>query len=726
MLPFIFIYGSFFSCGKVKNYEYPQIEKESIVVDYHGTKITDPYRNMENLEDSSVVKWLHDQNNLTDSILGKINNGREKLIAIQKEYEKKRKISISRKISRENGKYFFLKQKPEENYSKLYYRLNFNAKDSLLFDPITYKSDSGNKYRINYISPDWDGNQIVISLSKKGEEISELMLINLLTKEKIYNITVNAAPMSLNGIDWLPDNSGFIYQHVPLFKNNDPSYFHNTTSVLYIINDKTQNKGLKKIFSKSTHPNVSIKAEDFPLVSCYNRTDPYLFGVVSGANPYEDTYYSNLKDITSTKVNWKLLFTKQEKIKRYLHKNDSLIYLTAKGASNFKICKTSITNPNFSNPITIVPEKRDQVITDFEFTKDGLFYVTLKNGVVAKLFHFGDGKETEIELPQVSGRIVINSSGLHSKYLKVITTGWANPIKKYLYTHSKNKFIPDDLLPNNIGDNFKDIKIKEIEVESHDGVMVPLSIIHNANIEMNGLNPTLIRGYGSYGLSMKPAFRSSILTWLKEGGIVVYAHVRGGSEKGNDWYEGGLKTTKPNTWKDVIACTEYLIEKGYTSPSKTVIMGSSAGGIMMGRAITERPDLFKAAIGDVPAMNMIRSEITTNGLNSVKEFGTVKDSIEFRALLEMDSYHQIKDNVNYPAVLIISGYKDSRVAAWSPGKFIARLQEANISNNPVLFSIDFESGHSVRGNKLKTYQKFADYYSFALWQTGHPDYQPKE
>ncbi|WP_025664084.1 prolyl oligopeptidase family serine peptidase [Aquimarina megaterium] len=721
LLLLIYIIISFSSCSEVTKYDYPLVDKKPMSFNYHGLEIIDEYINLENLEDSTVIRWLKKQDSLAKNVLQAISHGRDRLIDLQKQLDQKSEFKISRKIRRENGKYFFLKQSLEENYSKLYFRSNFNSnKDSLIFDPATYKNNS--KYKINYIRPDWDGNQVVVSLAKPDEEISELILINLLTKEKIYGITSNAAPASLEGIDWLPDNSGFIYQHAPNFKSSDPSYFHNTIATLYIIADAVN----KKLFSRITHPQLNLKPEDFPIVSYYDRTDPYLFGMIAGPSPYADTYSADIKELNNSKVKWKLLFTKQEKIKKYLHRKDSLIFLTAKESSNFKICKTSINDPNFSNPIIIIPEKKDQVITDFEYTKNGLFYTTLKNGVVARLFHFLDGKETEIELPQVSGRIVISSSGLNSKYLNVITTGWTNPIKKYLYDFNKDKFISDALVINTTTDSFESIKIKEIEIESHDGKMVPLSIIHNTDIEMNGLNSTLIRGYGSYGLSMKPAFRSSTITWLKEGGILVYAHVRGGSEKGNDWYEGGFKTTKSNTWKDVIACTEYLIEKGYTSPNKIAILGSSAGGIMMGRAITERPDLFKVAIGDVPSMNMIRSEIATNGLNSVKEFGTVKDSIEFKALLEMDSYHQIKNNINYPAVLIASGYKDSRVPIWSSGKFIARLQEATTSNNPIIFSVDFESGHSVRDNKLKTYQKYADYYAFALWQTGHPDYQPKE
>ncbi len=205
---------------------------------------------------------------------------------------------------------------------------------------------------------------------------------------------------------------------------------------------------------------------------------------------------------------------------------------------------------------------------------------------------------------------------------------------------------------------------------------------------------------------------------------MAIAHVRGGGEKGDPWRKAGYKTTKPNTWKDLIACTEYMIDQGYTSSKKTAVWGTSAGGIMAGRAMTDRPDLYKAMILYSPAMNMLRSEVQPNGPNSIKEFGTFEKPEEFKALLEMDSYHNIKEGTKYPATLIAAGAKDSRVVVWDPAKFAARLQAANTSDNPILFAVDFDSGHGAIGStKLKRYEQYANAFSFAFWQTGHPDYQ---
>ena len=208
---------------------------------------------------------------------------------------------------------------------------------------------------------------------------------------------------------------------------------------------------------------------------------------------------------------------------------------------------------------------------------------------------------------------------------------------------------------------------------------------------------------------------------------MVVPHVRGGGEKGDAWHKAGFKITKPNTWKDMIACTQYEIDHNYTSPQKTVLWGTSAGGIMAGRAMTDRPDLYAAVIMLSPALNMLRCEIQPNGLNSIKEFGTVQKEAQFKALLEMDSYHQLQKNTTYPAVLIKTGIKDGRVAAWDPAKFIAKLQAYTTSDKPILFDIDFDEGHGgANTSVMEEYIFYADVFAVAYWQTGHPDYQPGE
>jgi prolyl oligopeptidase len=197
-----------------------------------------------------------------------------------------------------------------------------------------------------------------------------------------------------------------------------------------------------------------------------------------------------------------------------------------------------------------------------------------------------------------------------------------------------------------------------------------------------------------------------------------------GGEKGEKWRLGGYKDTKPNTWRDLIDCTEYLIKEKYTSKDKVAIWGGSAGGITVGRAMTERPDLFKAVIAEVGLMNPLRDEITPNG--QPKEFGSVKDPKEFKALLQMDAYHHIKKGVKYPATLITGGINDQRVIVWEPVKFAAKLMADNASSNPILLKIDFEGGHGANIPITQRYADIGDIFAFAFWQLGHPDYQPKE
>src|SRR5206468_5714783 len=200
------------------------------------------------------------------------------------------------------------------------------------------------------------------------------------------------------------------------------------------------------------------------------------------------------------------------------------------------------------------------------------------------------------------------------------------------------------------------------------------------------------------------------------GGVIAHAHVRGGGEYGKEWHLAGRGATKPNTWNDFIACGEYLVNNGYTSPVKLAGQGGSAGGILIGRAITERPDLFGAALIDVGALDAMRFEFTMNGVPNIPEFGTVTRPDEFKALLEMSSYHHVKDGVKYPAVMLSHGLNDPRVEPWESAKMTARLQAATSSGKPVLFRIDYDAGHGIGSTKRQHQEQLADEWAFLLWQ----------
>ena len=263
-----------------------------------------------------------------------------------------------------------------------------------------------------------------------------------------------------------------------------------------------------------------------------------------------------------------------------------------------------------------------------------------------------------------------------------------------------------------------------MKVKARDGTLVPLSIVHKKGIKLDGTNPTILYGYGAYGISMTPFYRPTFLPWFNRGGVLAVAHVRGGGEYGEDWHKAGYKLTKANTWNDAITCAEWLVAHKYTSSPKLAIMGGSAGGIFVGRSITERPDLFGAAIDEVPVSDLVRMEFSSNGVPNIPEFGTVKEADGFKGLLEMSSYHHVKDGVKYPAVLLLTGFNDPRVDSWQAGKMAARLQAANASDKPILLRIDFDAGHGFGSTKKSQYEERADLLAFLLWQFGVKGFQP--
>lgn len=697
---------------------FPRTPMLSVTDTYHGVEVIDPYRNLENLQDSIVINWFKDQTSYSKGLVSKIKKRKaifDKLNIISNREE----FTSSRWRIKKDSSYFFLKRNKNEEIEKLYYSKSKNASHELIFDPTSYKKE----YIINYFKTSWDLSKIAISIGKKGEDLSDIIIYDLERGSLLNEVIKNACPIYTGGISWLKDNSGFIYQHIPNTNYQEEDYWLDTKSVVYELG--TNPVKLQEIFSRDHNPEIVIKREDFPQVILKSSKSNYLFGEISGVSSFNDTYYAELnKDTNLTKLAWKFLFKAREEIKQFYIHNDTLIYRTANDASNFKICRTPLHNPDFDNPEVLINEHKHTVIIDFVVKENKIFYTTMKNGVESKFFVFDAIKKSiqEIALPYNSGSSFVK---LTNNTVYVSIGGWTSPYKLYRFNDTNNTFVDVTLEAENVANEFSDFIVEEVEVSSHDGEKVPLSIIYKKGMAKDKMNRTMLLSYGAYGDSFSPYFSIPFLTWVSEGGIWAIPHVRGGGEKGNDWHMGGYKTTKPNTWKDLIACTEYLINEKFTSPKYITSFGASAAGIGVARAVTERPDLFTAAVLDAPSINLVRSEIQPNGLNSVKEFGTVKDSVEFRALLEMDAYHHIKKGKSYPAILVLTGMKDGAVVPWDPAKFVARMQNSSSSKKPVLLLADFEANHGGDGTKKKYHQNMADIFSFALWQTGHPDYQPK-
>ncbi|NCF16252.1 MAG: prolyl oligopeptidase family serine peptidase, partial [Gammaproteobacteria bacterium] len=334
-----------------------------------------------------------------------------------------------------------------------------------------------------------------------------------------------------------------------------------------------------------------------------------------------------------------------------------------------------------------------------------------------KVVRAAPGESMEVLSTPRAGAGYVSSVSPEIDGVVLYETSWIQGGVRYAYEPTAGTFTDTGMIPVGKFDNLEGFVAKEVLVTSHDGTQVPLSILHRADLKMDGSNPTIVYGYGSYGSSMSAFFSPTRLAWLERGGVFAVAHVRGGGEYGQEWHYAGRMANKPNTWLDLIASAEYLVDKGYTSPANMAPMGGSAGGILAGRAVTERPDLFGAVVMQVGMLDAVRAETTTNGVPNIKEFGTVTEEEGFRGLLAMSSYHHVRDGETYPAALLTHGYNDNRVNVWMSGKMAARLQAVNGEDGPpVLLRVEFDSGHGIGSTRDQLLSRVADIYSFLFWQ----------
>lgn len=697
--------------------------------DYFGTKIVDDYRNLEDLKDPATISWMKSQSDYTNSVLAAIPN-RSYYSDKRIEFDKRQGYFVYDLRITNNDRYFYLKRNVADGEAKVYYKNGAHGKEELLYDPENFISskksidDSKKSFVINLISPSWDGSKVAISLTQGGKELSEVIIMDV-DKKYVYPQTIiNTNPSNIGGIKWLDDNNGFFYVYYPDVDLQSKEFRKNTQSILYRIGENPGD--LHDVFSNLNNPDLKISKDEYPAVLTFNSNDQYYIGILVDAENFRKTFFIDKKDLLQGKKSWKPLYDKESKVSSIKLSGNDVYFLSGYNSPNYKLCKTNILTRAFKDPEILVPEKKDEVMKQYAITKDGIYYVTTKNGVEAKLYLYQNGKDSLIKLPYASGSVDLQVKGQSSSDIWVTCSGWANEEQRFKYDLSTNTFQPEDLAPVIEYPEFKDVIVEEISVKSYDGTEVPISLIYNKNLKKNGKNPLLIDCYGAFGQSAVPFFARSYLLWAAQGGVVAVAHVRGGGEKGVQWHMDGQKDKKPNTWKDLIACAEYVIDQKLTSSKKIAIWGASAGGIAIGRAITEKPELFKAAILESGVLNTIRFD--NNGIQktSMKEYGNPVVPLEFPALLEMDSYQHIKKGQKYPATLILAGINDPRVAPWQSAKFSAKLLASNTSGNPSLLNIDYKGGHGGDIPVVQRYANVSDIFAFAFWQLGHPDYQPKK
>ena len=693
------------------------------VQDVHwGTKVDDPYRFLEQVKDPAVVTWMRGQADAADAILNRLP-GRQSIFNTLKEKDAVGGTVVSSIHRTAGNRWFYLMRPQGQSQAKLVWRDGVRGEEKLLVDPELISKEKGKPHAVQSFYPSPDGKLLAYGMHSSGSEIGNLYVIDVATGKEVLPPIDR---IRFAGVSWRENGSGLFFSRLrPGYETMKSTERFADTGRYYL--DLKQPDPDHLIFNASMYPQLKLPSFATGGIAEVPGSDMAAMVVYFGVDRRLAMYVAKMDDVLSGKAQWREVFKQSDDVREVDIGHGHVYVRSALNAPRFKVLKLKVPELNLSQAETLVPETQG-VLRSISVAKDAL-YVTRREGVNTALLRIpanmsaGSNDVQKLTLP-LEGNVNVIGSPDHSE-LVVAISSWTQALRRYVYAPSTGQFERLLLAPPVEPVQKVDIVAREVMVPSHDGVKVPVSIIMRADAVLNGQNPTILYGYGAYGTTEEPGRSSGVITWVERGGIYAFAHVRGGGALGSQWHMAGHKTTKYNTWKDGIAAAEWLIANGYTSSSKLGIYGGSAGGVFVGRAITERPDLFAAAVPSVPVLDMVRSEQRANGVANIPEYGSVKVEAEFHALLRNSAYHAVKDGVPYPATMLMHGVNDSRVDVWQSLKFASRIADAQKGQQAVLLRLDYQAGHGSGSGADQAMQRTADLQSFMLWQMGEAGFQPQ-
>jgi prolyl oligopeptidase len=694
----------------------PVAPVRNVVDDYFGTKITDPYRWMEDMKSPEFQAWMKAQNEHTRVIIDSIP-GRQKLLENILDYDNARTSMVD--LAKYGGRYFYRKIEPNQDNFKLYIRDVKTGKERMLVDPDRFKSSNETgHYALDYIYPSWDGKYVAYGVSPGGSEDSILRIFDV---DAGHDLPEAIDRSQFASVSWLADNKSFIYTRLPPIKPSDPptAKYLDSRSLLHKLGESPDKD--VPVISRKDSPDIPIVASDIPVVATSPASPWLIASIVHGVQREFPVYVVKLSDFKGAKTQWKKVADDADEVTGFDVRGDDLYLLTHHQASRFKIVRVDVKNPDMANAKTILPAG-EPVLVQPRVAKDGLYVQELDGGIGRMVrIGFDGGTPEPVQLP-LDGSISEFFADPRQDGAIVQAQSWVRP-PMYLQVSEDRKVTDLNLIPKPTF-SYSQFDSVEVKAPAPDGTMIPLSIVFKRGLAKDGKRPTLLEGYGSYGITIDPSFVARDFPWLERGGVLAFAHVRGGGEYGEDWHNAGRKLTKQNTIGDMIACAEYLVKEKYTSPAYLAAEGGSAGGITVGGALTQRPELFAAMLDDVGDSDPLRMENSPGGPANIPEFGSVKTEEGFKGLYIMDAYVHVKDGTAYPAVMLTTGINDPRVDPWEAAKMTARLQAATSSGKPILLRVDYDAGHGFGSGKKQRSELLADELSFLLWQFGDPDFQP--
>ena len=697
MLPTFFVVRSQNSTGvtqqMIKTNNYPVARKGDQVDDYHGVKVADPYRWLEDLDSEETRKWVEEQNKLTFGYLAEIparTTIKERLTKLWN-FEK---YGVPFK---EGNRYFYTRNSGLQNQSVLYSVNSLEAQPQVLIDPNTLSADGTVALSGTAVSN--DGKFLAYSLSASGSDWQEWKVRDVGTGK---DLTDHLKWVKFSNASWTRDGSGFFYARYDEPKSDSL---------------KATNYFQKLYFHKIGSP----QSED---VLVYERPDQkdWLFdGSVSKDGNYLIITAFQGTDV-KTRVYYKDLRTNDGPVVKLLDDFDAsytfvgndgnrMWFLTDVGAPRGKIIEINTAQPERNNWKILVPESKEtlQAVT---VVNHKLIANYLKDAYTqVKIFDTTGKFIREVEFPTIGSAEGFGGEPDDRETFYSFTS-FTSPASIYRYDVETGK--STIFRQPKVDFNPANFETKQVFYSSKDGTKVPMFITYKKGLKLDGNNPTYLYGYGGFNISLTPAFSVGVLVWMEMGGVFAQPNLRGGGEYGEDWHQAGMKLKKQNVFDDFITAAEWLIANKYTSTPKLAISGGSNGGLLVGAALTQRPELFGAALPAVGVMDMLRFQKFTIGWAWVSDYGSSDNADEFKALYAYSPLHNIKPGTKYPPTLVTTADHDDRVWPGHSFKFAAALQAAQAGSAPVLIRIETKAGHGAGKPTSKIIEESADRYAFLV------------
>jgi len=663
----------------------------------HGQKVEDPYRWLEDAESEETKKWVDEQNKHTRFILDNLPSR----LKIGERLEELFSIGYIGSPQIHKHRYFYTKREGKQNQPVLYVREGIDGKEKVLIDPNTL--DKEGLVSLDWWYPSDDGKLLAYGLSREGTEQSTLYIMNAETGEKLSDVITRTRYTDLS---WKEDNTGFYYTRLPA-PGTVPQGEENYHRHIFYHVLGTDPEDDPKVFGEGRDMTEWLSIS-------FSPDNRYLLLSTAIGWDKSDVHFQELKSSPESirpdgfipvAVGKDALFSGQivgEFL--YLHTNYK--------ASNYRFLKVNLKAPAMENWKELIPEN-GSILQGVVAVGDWLVAHYMQNACSRlKIFSLSGEYLKDIELPSLGSVYGLNGEWDGSEVLFGFESYFVPPTI-YHYDLKTNMLSIFDQVKSDIDTSF--YQVKQVWYESKDGTEISMFLVHTKEMKLDGKNPALLTGYGGFNSALTPRFQRNTFLWLENGGVFAVPNLRGGSEYGEEWHKAGMLGNKQNTFDDFIAAAEWLISNGYTNPSKLAIKGGSNGGLLVGAALTQRPDLFRAVVCWNPLLDMVRYHNFLIAKLWIPEYGSAEDSAQFQWLFAYSPYHRLYNGTPYPATLLMTADSDTRVDPMHALKMTARLQEATSSDAPIILRFDTKAGHA--GTPLsKAIEEYTDIWSFIFWQ----------